>query len=301
MEDKRDEEEELGDGLTDGLPSPGDRSDTSEELDTSRSIKRKELERKHKWKVRHLLGYPYGIKGSWERLKEEVIYGPPGRPANPKWYSYDREMHLCLLRTCRQVYIEANRILWGTNVFSLYDGYTFSSFINDRSLYQKGLIKKLRLVMKFGRIECQLWNDSLTIPLMKCLHSLRMVWLVINERHEAAVVEYKPTSMLLHSMSMRFEANREGIRTLATLPLTDVSVAVTSNYIDDYNLVDYIHLEDLWTRQQQDKYADAVRTRLLDADGVKLLQQELEADGIGWRHKGERRASLWKSWDVSSV
>jgi len=54
-----------------------------------------------------------------------------------------------VLRSCRQIYIEANPILWQTNTFAVDDVYTFRTFAKDMTNTQRQLLTNLRFDIPF--------------------------------------------------------------------------------------------------------------------------------------------------------
>ena len=181
-----------------------------------------------------------------------------------------RVPHLTLLRTCRQVYTEANQVLWETNIFSFNDVHSFTCFIKDRTTHQKGLLKKLRLAINFRRFGVSSWSELLTIPLVIYLQGLRFLWLPIHYCPEFRFDRLEKIDVFLWTGFHSTDLDRI-IRKLATLPLTWVKVTLTNKKLEDRDGPD---LSNLWTQQQREKYADMVRTRLLAVDGAELLQQD---------------------------
>ncbi|KAL8777853.1 MAG: hypothetical protein Q9194_002329 [Teloschistes cf. exilis] len=54
-------------------------------------------------------------------------------------------MRLTLLRSSRQIYVEAKEVLWTTNTFSFTDPIAFKRFMSTRSVHQKRMLRNLRL------------------------------------------------------------------------------------------------------------------------------------------------------------
>ena len=271
------DEEENGNHVMKDQGSSSDWSDVGEDIETrslfSRKAKRtaEEVERMYDRKVQHLIGHERSL--SWQILKNSIV--ATGRLAAPTWCRDDCDMHLRLLRTCRQIYTEANQVLWETNIFSLDDARTFVRFMDTRNTHQRGLINKIRLVMRLGPGSDWEWNDALDMPRVKSFQGLRFLWLAINERQTAKQFEEHERLGLLHRIMIDSKSGDAILRRLATLPLTKVNVVVTSkDFYYDYR--EPIHPSDLWTRQQQEKCAELIRARLLDVDRVKLFQQEKE-------------------------
>lgn len=61
-------------------------------------------------------------------------------------------LDLSLLGVCRQVYEEANFLLWTTNIFSFEDDVTFLTFINSLHLRQREKLKRLHFDLAWDSI-----------------------------------------------------------------------------------------------------------------------------------------------------
>ncbi|KAG4441747.1 hypothetical protein IFR05_002738 [Cadophora sp. M221] len=77
-----------------------------------------------------------------------------------------KRLHIDLLSVCRQTYMEAIRLFWGTNTWSIDDFQSFRIFFARRNTLQRSLMKKVHLgsdiviafpprslVLKFGMLE----------------------------------------------------------------------------------------------------------------------------------------------------
>ena len=236
-----------------------------------------QLERMPRDKLQRLIGHSSERDLSWLKLQDPFVESPSrGHFKNLNRCAYMRVIHLGLLRTCRQVYTEANRVLWQTNTFSFNDAHSFSCFMGERNNHQKGFMKKLRLAMNLFSGSGPLWSRRLTLPLVEPLQGLRYLWLAIHYRQTAARFEEIENAGLLES-DISHSMHLDGIRALATLPLTWVKVSVTNKDLGDFDPSDNTFpRQEQWTQQQREKYARLIRTRLLDVDGVKLWQQEDE-------------------------
>ena len=170
---------------------------------------------------------------------------------------YESETHLILLRTCRQIYAEANQILWESNIFSLNDVPSFTRFMNSRSAFQKRLIKKLRLAM--DDVTMFTWDHAMNISLVRSLQGLRELWLLINHQVELAkCIEFTQEIFL------------PVIRKLATLPLKQVTVRIGFDPQRGQDPHDrtYDTSDILWTAEEKQKFAKRLRERLLDPNGA---------------------------------
>ncbi len=85
----------------------------------------------------------------------------------------DRQtLPLQILRSCRQMYTEANQILWSTNTFSFNRGIAFKCFMGARTLIQTRALKRLRFQMDYSE-EHKDWNSALNFAAVRSQHGLR--------------------------------------------------------------------------------------------------------------------------------
>ncbi|KAL9020375.1 MAG: hypothetical protein Q9185_002349 [Variospora sp. 1 TL-2023] len=144
-------------------------------------------------------------------------------------YSYDdpsvgwerSRMRLTVLRASRQLYVEANQILWTTNTFSFTDGIALERFMKTQSIHQRRLIRSLRLEMRWDCDEVDSeWNAALSKDLIKSLSGLRSLRLQVETDLDRAkylfVMEY----------FLRTTHHGEVLRRLSTLLLDKVEVVV---------------------------------------------------------------------------
>ena len=193
--------------------------------------------------------------------------------------STHEEIPLTALRACRQIYNEADRVLWSTNTFSFDDDITFLRFMDTRTTCQKRSLKKLRL--QTNAVEDEDWSSVLSIKLIRSLVGLRSLRLQINlfmpaKRYEwikAHGYDWNPREM---QRRLKF------VQRMKVLPLTEVEV-----FIGDYsNLVD----ESLsWTAEDRTEYADVIRRTLLDPEGAEKYAQDQEDVKESNRQKRERK------------
>ena len=156
-------------------------------------------------------------------LAYEMGYRPDKRPNIEL-------MHLTALRVCRQVFNEANHVLWTTNTFSFDDADpTFNAFIDSRTTRQKQLLRNLRLCMDWVYEDDQSWNRALRVTLIKSLTGLRSLRLQINHSMDAALYRGAKELGLYPMRQLQFVEN------LATLSLMDVEGFVSDfpRFVDD--------------------------------------------------------------------
>ena len=254
---------------TDG-PSMQEETDSDDSIGSPFNYASERDKQMDKEEEQHLIGHLRVSESSpdeWRYIKDRLVYGAPEAVFH-KRDGYDREMHLGILRTCRQIYTEANQVLWESNIFSFNDVPSFSRFMGERTNFQKRLIKKLRLVVVFALHGTPLWSDAITMPLIRSLQGLRELWLCINSRFPASLFDNEYKARCFETKYL------EGARKLATLPLSRAKVSITNKYLGNYDAHWKLGSYEQWTKEQQREYAELIQARLLDVNGARVFQQE---------------------------
>lgn len=129
-----------------------------------------------------------------------------------------REMHLKILRTCRQIFAEANRTLSATNTFSFNDPASFKRYMETRIPFRTQNLRKLRLVTDWTSDGHWAWTVTLHMSRLNSLQDLQDLRLIINnDVSEASIATFEANSRLEALLERRFH---ESILKLSTLPLT---------------------------------------------------------------------------------
>ena len=188
----------------------------------------------------------------WRFANEELLPGTAAwlfdDAAEPEDL-YDREMHLGMLRACRQFYNEANPILWATNTFSFETAHCCKQFFDDRNPEQKAAVKSLHLVVNIEHFAGKAWNKALSKSLVRSLKGLADLRLVIKDRME--IGQYRT---LRASDALLKQRNFEGVLNLSRLPLQSVDVSMMPYFQTDCGT---------WTQSDKDEYAELLKRRLL--------------------------------------
>lgn len=197
-------------------------------------------------------------------------------------------MHLTALRVCRQMYNEANNVIWTTNTFSFNDADgTFTAFMEARTTLQKQLLRKLRLQMDWVYEDDQSWNRLLRMTLIRSLTVLRSLLLQVNHAMEAAFYQsVKAPGNDLGLFQMRQLAF---VNKLAILLLTDVEVFVSDfpQPVDEPPR----DLSGLWTTEDRMEYAEGIRKVLIDPKGADKHAQEQKELQEFYRQEREKKGS----------
>ena len=195
--------------------------------------------------------------------------------------SHHEETHLTALRVCRQMYNEANSVLWSTNTFSFNNEATFRQFMGARTGCQKRLLKKLRLQINSVANEEAAWSRVLGVTLIRSLRGLRSLRLQMNYLLDTEGYQWIKARGLDRMMQTRLPF----VQKMKVLPLSEVEVFVC----DDSARWPRAGAV-MWAAEDRAEYADAVRRVLLDPKGVEKYAQDQEESKE--ERKRERHA-LW--------
>ena len=212
----------------------------------------------------HLLGYDTLVGGNCRLKREQSLY---------------EEMHLTALRVCRQIYTEANSVLWSTNTFSFYDEATFRHFMDTRTTCQKRSLKKLRLQINCVANEEAAWSRVLGMKLIRSLVGLRSLRLQMN--HITDVETYQWAKAL--GLEKMMQGRLVFVQKMKVLPLNEVEV-----FVGDDSLRWPRAGAVMWAAEDRAEFAEAIRRVLLDPDGAEKYVQDQEE--LKEERKRERQA-----------
>ena len=197
------------------------------------------------------------------RLHE--LCSPPSRSQDPAMLKYcgDRNemMHLTLLRSCRQIYVEANSMLWTTNTYSFSDATTFKRFMMTRNIHQKRMIRKLRIDFPGHLAGCEAsWDGALNTALIRSMSGLRCLRIQMDFIMETTHYKYAKNNNCLSALYFTV------LKQLSTLPLMEVEVYVGPPWLHQSN--------SSWTKEDREEFADGLRGMLLDSRGAEIYAEE---------------------------
>ncbi|KAL8671564.1 MAG: hypothetical protein Q9168_003949 [Polycauliona sp. 1 TL-2023] len=167
-------------------------------------------------------------------------------------------MSLSVLRTSRQIFVEANQVLWTTNTFSFANGDVFGEFMKTRNIHQKRLIHTLRFEMSWGNDDGD-WSTALSMRLVKSLIGLRTLRLSVICDLEKELWEHTKDDFV------RLTTHAEGLRKLSILPLQTVEVAVR-----ELHHADSSYGRALWQKKERNQCAEDLKALLLNPNGAEV-------------------------------
>ena len=169
---------------------------------------------------------------------------------------YDREMHLPLLRVCRQMYNEASQVLWTMNTFSFNSAITCQRFLDGRRISQTAALRSLHLVVDIDISSTQ-WYEALCnswIPSMKGLVDLGLFVKDVLEVEDYKKAKSRGGEYVLDTYF--------GIWVpLSQLPqLQRVDVCMAPDF--------WLHKAKPWCQRDKDELAELLKERLLARNQV---------------------------------
>jgi hypothetical protein len=183
---------------------------------------------------------------------------------------YRKQEHVVqvqVLRVCRQVYIEANPVLWSSNTLAFNKPYEFGWFMSDRIAAQKASITSLLLdlsqyseylVVTNGIINALVGLRSLYLHLADGVHpAWRGPGHVVNVGED--IEDWR--------IRIKDRETRDGFSSFKRLPLEKVTVLM----MDPRNGYAFTPQ---WRRSERAKYAETVREAILHPEGPQIYQQE---------------------------
>lgn len=187
------------------------------------------------------------------------------KPTRPIEFWDHETMRLTVLRTCRQVYVEANSILWATNTFSFRDAVPFKRFMMTRTIHQKRLIRNVRLevgLISLGMVTP--WNSALNKAMVRSLSGLRSIRVQFVFNMKEDIYQHGKTGIVEKSKLF------EGLRQLSSLPLTNAEVVVR---IWDHNFNN-----GFWTESSRQEVAEGLKKMLLAPKGLEVSPKAKEQE-----------------------
>lgn len=190
-------------------------------------------------------------------------------------------MRLTILRLSRQIYVEANKVLWTTNTFSFTDPMAFKRFMSTRSVHQKRMLRNLRLEFEWSLMDSsKAWNSALILPMVRSLSGLRHLRLLMAYDIEAT--RYSSVSRCYNwPLGSIF---CEGLEKLSILPLQSVEIAMVSPK--------WSCGVRGWTAEQKKETASRIQDLLLNPNGAEIYAEGQRKQKELIREEREREAAL---------
>ena len=195
--------------------------------------------------------------------RHHICYRPPPKDhKGPK----PNQLSLTLLRSCRQIYLEANKVPYTNNTFGVYCHDVLERFVKARYPNDQHLaIRSLYLEVSITHASSiYAWSDTISKTVLRRLRTVRCLYLTLTQIYCICSVEncgYEGSEM----------TRRQGMmfKKLAKLPLKVVTLVV-----DDSGFLMWAELEEApdryeeleqnrWTMKQKQDFSKEVRGALL--------------------------------------
>lgn len=208
----------------------------------------------------------------------------------------DLKVDLNVLGVCRQLYEEANYLLWATNTFSFEDPKSFEKFFGSLNPAQKRNLKNIHISAHIGehfsnytsthqrsRWDSDYWGKALKMSTLRMLQGVQTLHLCINLGFQG----FCPTlskELAEEQIGRCRQEDMEPILRLRALSVKKVTVIVSD---EPRKLEADGRIAYRWTVIRKNKYAESVCVQLVDDHGAELVKTEAEAANLA-RKKASR-------------
>ena len=198
---------------------------------------------------------------------------------------------LNVLGVCRQLYEEANHLLWATNIFSFEDPRTFEKFFNGLNPAQKRKLTSIHISADIGggawfnsqyqraRWDSHYWGKALKTSNLNMLRGVQTLHLCINQRFDC-VSWHAPSSgseVAERQLQEGLQADLESVLRLRALTLKHVTVVMSDDAVELERNGKSTYR---WTATKKNEYAEGVRANIVDPGGADLVKKETEAASL---------------------
>ena len=217
---------------------------------------------------------------------------------------------LNVLGVCRQLYEEANHLLWATNTFSFEDPKTFGNFFGSLNPAQKRNLTSIHISADIGglgshyytsayqraRWDSDYWGKGLKHSNLNMLRGVQVIHLCINQGLECVSGRGVDPAVAGKVIEKAQQADMESILRLRALSVKHVTVIVS----DDAKRLDNSGVSaHRWTMIEKNAYAENIREQLVDPRGADIVKTESEAANLakkrGNRDKAAAQVKSYKS------
>ena len=217
---------------------------------------------------------------------------------------------LKVLGVCRQLYEEANHLLWATNTFSFEDPRTFGKFFSSLNPAQKRNLTSIHISADIGglgshyytsayqraRWDNDYWGKGLKHSNLNMLRGVQVIHLCINQGLECVSGRGVDPAVAGKVIEKAQQADMESILRLRALSVKHVTVIVSDDAKKLENSGASAHR---WTVIEKNAYAENIREQLVDPRGADLAKTESEAANLAkkreTRDKAAARVKSYKS------
>ena len=193
---------------------------------------------------------------------------------------------LNVLGVCRQLYEEANHLLWATNTFSFDDPKKLEKFLASLNLAQKRNLTNIHIGADIGgylsgaadanyraRNDNNYWGKALKLSYLNILRGVQALHLCLHQGFKC-MPTWATNDSANKTVDIAQQADMESILRLRTLSVKDVTVVVSDDAKELEKNRKSVHR---WTAKKKTDYAESIRVQLMDPGGAELVKTEAEA------------------------
>ena len=206
------------------------------------------------------------------------------------------------LGVCRQLYEEANHLLWATNIFSFEDPRTFEKFFNSLNPAQKRKLTNIHISADIGtgawlhsqyqraRWDSHYWGKALKTSNLNMLRGVQTLHLSINQMFDC--VSWHPpsteTDVGERQLQEGLQGDLESVLRLRALAVKHVTVVMSDDALDLENSGKSAYR---WTATKKNEYAEGIRANIVDPGGAALVKKENEAASLARKIESKDNAA----------
>ena len=194
------------------------------------------------------------------------------------------------LSVCRQLYEEANHLLWATNIFSFEDPRTFEKFFESLNPAQKRNLTNIHISADIGtgtwyhspyqraRWDSHYWGKALKTSNLNMLRGVQTLHLCMLQRFDCVAWQTPSrTEAGERQLQDGLQADLESVLRLRALAVKQVTVVMSDDAVELEKNGKSVYR---WTATKKNEYAEDVRATIVDPEGADLVKKENEAASL---------------------
>ena len=197
--------------------------------------------------------------------RHEICHEPPPKP---KAHVKPNQLSLTLLRSCRQIYLEANTVHYTQNTFAINCNIVLERFARARLRNKQHLaIRSLYLNISIVHVSSiDAWSNSMDKAVVRCLRSVWCLYLSLMQAYCVCSIRtfgYEGSEMTKRQYNMFKRLGKLALKDV-TLLIDDTSCCTTSSpqpYLLDYEEMEQTYR---WTLEEKQEFSRNIRHILLD-------------------------------------
>lgn len=209
---------------------------------------------------------------------DECYRAPPAEGA-PK----PNKLSLTILRSCRQIYLEAKTIHYTNNTFDINCNDILERFVRARFQNKQNLaVRSLCLAVGVTHSSCvNAWSHTIDKALLRHLKSVRRLYLNLGQSYCACSIRVSG-----YEESEMTERQRKLLKKFSKLPLKEATLVIADEmFVTRLSVHDawagYGPLEQYrWTLKQKQDFSKEIRAALLGREVIEKGTPAMETAGL---------------------